>query len=180
MVEEIKETVTRIAADAGIPSPIDLDDEDSKTVHIQTMLDIEQYAPHYFGRRWVLVRFGRKRLLTCDAPVGLLSDPDAPADAALGIGTAWLILFPLSPDLGLMMIAPDEDDEPFDVAHGRNDTVLEGSTYLAKIFNETTIDSAFESIFHHPGDANLLPVNLPSPEVARLKMGPGTTGLADA
>jgi hypothetical protein len=43
-----------------------------------------------------LVRFNRKRLLTCDTPLILLPHPDAAADATVGIGTAWAILFPLS------------------------------------------------------------------------------------
>jgi hypothetical protein len=146
---------------------------DPKTVHIQSMLNIEEYAPYYFGRRWQLVYFSRKRLLTSDAPVGLLPSPDAPADAGLGIASAWIILFPMSPAVGLMMVAPDSDDQPDDVAHGRTDAILDGSAYLARIFNETTIDSARDILFHHPNDGNLVPKQLPPPRTMQLEWSPG-------
>lgn len=158
MVEEIREITTRALKSMGgddVVLPVELDEMDPKTVHIQSMLDIEKHAPYYFGRRWQLVHFSRKRLLTSDTPVGLLPNPDAPPDAGLGIGSAWIIVFPMSPSVGLMMVAPESDDQPDDVAHGRTDATLDGSTYLARIFNETTIDSARDFLFHHPDDGNL-------------------------
>ncbi|CPR13156.1 hypothetical protein BN971_04463 [Mycobacterium bohemicum DSM 44277] len=176
MVDEIKEIMADVLESTGRGDaviPVGLDQVDSKTVHIQSMLDIEQHAPCYFGRRWWLVQFGRKRLLTSDSPVGLLPHPDAPADAALGVGTAWVILFPMSPTVGLMMVAPDREDEPIDIARGRADGILDGSTYLAKLFNETAIDNARESIFHHPDDGNLVPADLPSPRGRQLETSPG-------
>jgi hypothetical protein len=80
MVEEIREVTTRALKSGGSDDaliPVKLDETDPKTVHIQSMLNIEEHAPYYFGRRWQLVRFSRKRLLTSDAPVGLLPSPDA-------------------------------------------------------------------------------------------------------
>jgi hypothetical protein len=60
-----------------------------------------------------------------------------------------------------------------DVAHGRTDAILDGSTYLAKIFNETTIDSARDFLFHHPDDAHLVPEQLPPPRPMQLEWSPG-------
>lgn len=131
-----------------------------KLAHIRSMLDIEKYGGYYFGRSWMLVRFNRKRLLTCDTPVILLPHPDAPADATVGIGTAWAILFPLSRITGLMMFQ-HLTGEPHDVVSGHFDTIAEGSTYLAEQFNAATIRNARECIFHHPDDASLVPAELP-------------------
>jgi hypothetical protein len=111
--------------------------------------------------------------LTSDTPVGLLPNPDAPPDAGLGVGSAWIILFPMSPTVGLLMVAPECGDQPDDVAHGRTDAFLDGSTYLAKIFNETTIDSARDFLFHHPDDAHLVPEQLPPPRPMQLEWSPG-------
>jgi hypothetical protein len=176
MVEEIREIATRALKSMGrddVALPAEFDEMDPKTVHIQSMLDIEEHAPYFFGRRWQLVHFSRKRLLTSDTPVGLLPNPDAPPDAALGVGSAWIILFPMSPTVGLMMAAPECGDQLDDVAHGRTDAILNGSTYLAKIFNETTIDSARDFLFHHPDDGNLVPEQLPPPRPMRLEWSPG-------
>lgn len=175
MIEEISEIATRALKSMGrddVVLPAELDEMDPKTVHIQSMLDIEVHAPYFFGRRWQLVHFSRKRLLTSDTPVGLLPHPDASPDAGLGVGSAWIILFPMSPTVGIMMVAPEHSDQPNDVAHGRTDAILDGSTYLAKIFNETTIESARDFLFHHPDDAYLVPEQLPAPRQMQLKWSP--------
>lgn len=176
MIEEIREITTRALKSMGrddIVLPAELDDMDAKTVHIQAMLNIEEHALYFFGRRWQLVRFSRKRLLTSDTPVGLLPYPDGPPDAGLGVGSAWIILYPMSPTVGLMMVAPDYGDRAEDVAHGRTDAILGGSTYLAKIFNETAIDNAREFLFHHPDDGNLVPEQLPLLRPPQLEWSPG-------
>jgi hypothetical protein len=176
IVDEIREIMigaVNNAGSAGAATPVEIDHVDPKTVHIQSMLDIEQHAPYYFGRSWRLVQFSRKRLLTCDSPVSLLPHPDAPADAPLGIGTAWVILFPMSPTVGLMMLTPNSDDRRIDVTHGRTDTILDGSTYLARLFNETAIDNAREAIFHHPDDGYLVPAQLRSPRARQLETSLG-------
>ncbi|MFN6552275.1 DUF4238 domain-containing protein [Mycolicibacterium septicum] len=176
MVGEIRDITIRALKTMGrddVVLPVELREMDSKSVHVQSMLDIEQYGPYFFSRSWQLVRFSRKRLLTSDAPVGLVAHPDAPADAGLGVGSAWVILFPMSPTVGLMMIAPGGDDESTDFAHGRADAVLDGSAYLAKLFNQTAIDGAREFIFHHPDDGDLVPDRLPPPLTTQLKWSPG-------
>jgi hypothetical protein len=124
-----------------------------KHVHIASMLDIEGYAPSYFGRSWVLVRFNRKHLLTCDTPVSLLPNPATP-HAAVGIGNAWAILFPMCRTVGMIMfqVLPGEQ---------RTDVTADGSTYLAGVFNDAAINNARQCVFHHPEDASLIPSELP-------------------
>jgi hypothetical protein len=176
MVDEIKEIMANVLESAGRGDaviPVGLDQVESKTVHIHSMLDIEQHAPCYFGRRWWFFLFVCKRVLTADWPFVLVPLREAPAPAAWGVATAWVILFPMSPTVGLMMVAPDREDEPIDVARGRADGILDGSTYLAKLFNETAVDNARESIFHHPDDGNLVPADLPSPRGRQLETSPG-------
>lgn len=148
MVEEIREITTRALKSMGrddIVLPAELDEMDAKAVHIQAMLNMEEHAPYFFARRWQLVRFSRKRLLTSDTPAGLLPDPDGPPDAGLGVGSAWIILFPMSP--GLMMVAPDYGVRADDVAHGRTDAILEARVtsqrYSTKPRSITRVNSFF-------------------------------------
>lgn len=134
----------------------------AKDAHIGSMLDIQKYGPYYYGRTWRLVRFNRKRLLTCDAPVSLLRAPETAVDAPIGIGTAWVILFPMSRTVGLIMSA-NMIDGPTAVASGETDVTMQGSTYLANLLNDATISNARESIFYHPDDECLIPAQLPAP-----------------
>jgi hypothetical protein len=173
MFDKLRAIVAEIAKGTGVVAPAEIDQMNTKDVHILSMLDIEKYAPYYFGKTWWLVQFRRKRLLTCDSPVGLLPHPDAPADAGLGIGTAWMMLFPMSPTVGLAMVTPDADDQPIRVAHGLTDIIVDGSTYLAKLFNMTVIDNARDSIFHHPDDGDLVPAPLPEPGITQLQTSVG-------
>jgi hypothetical protein len=131
-----------------------------KHVHIASMLDIEKYAPYYFGRSWALVRFNRKHLLTCDTPVSLLPNPATP-HAAVGIGNAWAILFPMCRTAGMIMfqVLPGEQ---------RTDATTDGSTYLASVFNNAAINNARQCIFHHPEDTSLIPSKLPEPRSAEV------------
>jgi Protein of unknown function (DUF4238) len=131
-----------------------------KHAHISSLVDVMAYASFYFGRSWAVIRFSRKRLLTGDAPVSLLPDPGTP-NAAVGIGNAWAILFPMSRTTGLMM---------FQILAGEKqiDTTAEGSTHLASVFNEATINNARERIFYHPDDASMIPSELPAPRAVEL------------
>ena len=164
LVDEIAKVIAsemESAADTDTSTAADTDQLTPKVAHIKSMLDIQQYAPYYFARTWRLVRFDRKRLLTCDAPVSLLPYPEAPADGPVGIGTAWLILFPMSRTVGIIMSA-NMIDQPAAVASGQTDVTMQGSAYLADLFNEATISNARESIFHHPDDESLIPAELPA------------------
>ena len=168
MVDEIGQIIAGIARERGIAPPAEIDHADTKTVRVQSMLNIESHAPHYLGKSWWLVQFRRKRLLTCDSPVGLLPHPDAPDDAGLGIGTAWMMLFPMSPTVGLLMVTPDEDDRPKNVTDGMTDIFVDGTAYFARLFNETMIDNARDSIIRHPDDGDLVPAELPEPRTTQL------------
>jgi hypothetical protein len=131
-----------------------------KHVHIASMLDIKAYGQYYFGRCWMLIPFNRKDLLTCDTPVSLLPNPAAP-HAAVGIGNAWAILFPMCRTVGMIMfrVLPGEQ---------RTDATADGSTYLAGVFNDAAINNARQCIFHHPDDASLIPSELPEPSSAEV------------
>ncbi|MCV7401285.1 DUF4238 domain-containing protein [Mycobacterium fragae] len=131
-----------------------------KHAHISSMVDVMAYAPFYFGRSWVLIRFSRKRLLTGDAPVSLLPNPAKP-EAAVGIGNAWAILFPMSRTTGLTM---------FQIMAGEKqiDTTADGSTYLAGVFNDATINNTRERIFYHPDDVSMIPSELPVPRAVEI------------
>jgi hypothetical protein len=131
-----------------------------KHAHISSMVDVMAYAPFYFGRSWALIRFSRNRLLTGDAPVSLLPNPATP-NAAVGIGNAWAILFPMSHTTGLMMFQILASEK-------QTDTTAEGSTYLAGVFNDATINNARERIFYHPDDASMIPSELPAPRAIEL------------
>lgn len=136
-----------------------------KAVHIRSMLNFEETGPRFYLRPWTLVRFDRKRLLTCDAPVALQPFPDAPAGSAVGIGTAGMITFPMSRTTGLVMSGRlfDNEQEAQEIASGQFDSVAAGSTALADDFNNAAISNARESIYHHPDDSALVPKRLDEP-----------------
>jgi Protein of unknown function (DUF4238) len=146
--------------DTAAPEPDQL-----KAVHINSMLNFEQTGPPFFLRPWALVRFDRKRLLTCDTPISLHPFPDAPAGSAVGIGTAGHITFPMSRTTGLVMFGRmiESEKEAEEIASGQFDSVAAGSTASANDFNEATIRNARESIYHHPEDAALVPQQLEEP-----------------
>jgi hypothetical protein len=164
---EIAEAIANALGQDGLAdTSVDVQANVLKHAHIASMLDVRAYAPYYFGRSWALVRFNRKHLLTCDTPVSLLPNPATP-DALVGIGTAWAILFPMSRTAGLVMYE-NLADHPQEVASGQTDSTPQGSTYLAELFNDATIYNARECIFHHLGDASLIPAELPEPRAVEL------------
>ena len=94
-----------------------------KAAHIQSMLDFERTGPCFFLRPWTLVRFDRKRLLTCDTPITLHPFPGAPASAAVGIGTAGSIRFPMSRTAGFVMFSQliESEEQAEEIASGQFD-----------------------------------------------------------
>ena len=137
-----------------------------KAAHIKSMLNFEETGARFFLRPWTLVRFVRKRLLSCDAPISLRPFPDAPAGSAVGIGTAGMILFPMSRTTGLVMSGRliETENEAREIASGQFDSVAAGSTAAANDLNNATIQNARNSIYHHPEDAALVPQHLEEPQ----------------
>lgn len=144
--------------------------------HIRHILELVPELVRYFvGRPWVLVRFNRRKLFTCDTPVALIRDPEQ-EDVFGGVGlmTAWGISVPLTREVGLLLsdpmalieeaadrITPPELLE--DVINGRYDHEQVGSTKMAQLFNSHTMANARNWVFHHPDDADLVPDELPAP-----------------
>ncbi|GAA1462680.1 DUF4238 domain-containing protein [Williamsia maris] len=136
-------------------------------VHIKQMAELpEKLVKYLVGRPWTLVRFDKRSLITNDAPVGLVRQPeDGATEMGVGFMTAWGITFPVTRKLGLVMsdIAPlVEAGVPVErVWSGAFDVAQEGSTAYEKLINETTVDMASECIYHHPDDKKYVPEPLP-------------------
>ncbi|MGO4592131.1 DUF4238 domain-containing protein [Paenarthrobacter sp. 2TAF44] len=146
--------------------------------HIRHILELVPELLLYFvGRPWTLIRFNRKKLLTCDTPVALVRDPELKdVFRGVGVGTAWGIAVPLTRDVGLLLSHPgpvfaemvdQKQQEPEavaeDIVAGRHDYEQTGSTKWAQLFNRHTTANARNWIFHHPEDADLIPKDLPGP-----------------
>jgi hypothetical protein len=173
--KEVDEAVVgRLLQQAARPGGITM--KTTPLGHIRQILELVPELLLYFvGRPWALVRFNRKKLLTCDTPVALVRDP-ALNDVfrGVGVGTAWGITVPLTREVGLLMShpgpvfeemagkkAPEEVAE--DIVAGRHDHNQPGSTKWAHLFNRHTIANARNWLFHHPDDADLVPDELAAP-----------------
>ena len=111
---------------------------------------VPEIYPYFYRRRWSVVRFARKSLLTCDTPVSLISDWHRPEEG-VGLLTAWAIAVPLSRRVALLLKAPASDIE-FETEPGDADVELPASTQLARMFNQMTVTGARRWIFFHPDD----------------------------
>lgn len=167
LVEEVWEMSTRREG-----PPV----ERPKAAHLQQMLELgEEILKYIVGRPWVLVRFDRRSLITSDAPVGLVRQPDDEPWEGVGYMTAWGITFPLTRKLGLIMSDPTaliDSRIPVETVHqGQADTLdPRGSTKLEKFINYHTITGASEWLFHHPEDETFIPAELPDPQPVQTAM----------
>ncbi|MCG2621778.1 DUF4238 domain-containing protein [Arthrobacter sp. I2-34] len=161
----------------------------SNLSHIQHMLDTaESLTPYLATRPWSLVRFQRRSLVTSDAPVSLIRNPQDEAWAGVGFMTALGIAFPLTRKIGLLMSDPTvmleglEPDNPrvqetrSAVLRGEFDRIQTGTTAMEKLFNEHSAHSAREYVFHHPEDEMFVPDELPEPNLINMR----ASGLVDA
>lgn len=159
------ERATNPAAPFEVPPP----------VHIDQMITIaDQLVTMIIARPWALVRFERRSLITCDAPVGLI--PGSGHDPTRGVGflTAEAVTVPLSRRNGLIM----SDMETLaragvpvaDVHEGKFDTLEPGSVRLQSLINTSTISSACECVYLHPGDEGVLPERLPEPRLTTMRV----------
>lgn len=132
--------------------------------------DAEQVLPYINNRVWILVRFEKETLITCDAPVVIVPPLNANSTyraEGVGVGNASALYFPLGRRVGLMMIHRSHFDElPAEIIQ---DLVQTGSSADAKAYNKEISKSARYEIFCHPNDKKLLPHPLPKPRGATLQ-----------
>ncbi|HEY8719670.1 DUF4238 domain-containing protein [Pengzhenrongella sp.] len=149
--------------------------ERPKAEHIKQMIETaEELVKYIVGRPWSLVRFDQRSLITSDAPVGLVRNPEDEHWFGVGYLTAWGITFPLTRKLGLLMSDPqpliDQEIPVEEVHEGRADMTQLGTTKLEKFFNYHTVMNASEWLFHHPEDAKFVPDELPEPTLVTVAM----------
>ena len=147
----------------------------SRAEHLQQMLETSQTTLKYIiGRPWTLVQFDRRSLITSDSPVGLVPNPADEPWRGVGYITAWGITFPLTRKLGLLMSSPqafiDADIAVERVQRGEADLMQFGTTALEKFFNDHTVATASEWLFHHPDDSHFVPAELPEPDPVTMRM----------
>jgi hypothetical protein len=133
----------------------------------QIIRNSEALVKYVAGRPWTLVRFRRRSLVTCDNPVALIPHRDHQSWEGVGFMTAWGITYPLTRKIGLLMSDPmvlaDRGVTIDQVLEGRFDRIEAGTTQLEKFFNESTVSSTIEWLYHHPADQSFLPEPLPEP-----------------
>jgi hypothetical protein len=153
--------------------------------HIEHMIaTAERLAKYLVTRPWSLVRFDRRSLITCDAPVSLIRNPkDEDFWAGVGFATAWGISVPLTRKLGLLMSDPMVMIERFEagdpmiqkvraaVISGSVDRIEAGTTAMERLFNEYTAESAREYIYCHPDDEHFVPDDLHEPTLINMDAG---------
>lgn len=143
----------------------------------------EHLTKYLFTRPWLLVRFDRRSLITCDAPVSLIRNArDENRWEGVGLGTAWGIATPLTRKLGLLMSDPmviierlTADDPMIQrvrsaVVSGRLDRAETGTTAMERLFNDHTAESAREYIYCHPDDERFVPGELHEPRLVNIKL----------
>lgn len=168
------DVVNRLIDQATKPGGITL--KTTPAGHISHMLELVPELVRYFvGRPWVLIRFNRRKLLTCDTPVALVRDPELDdVFAGVGVMTAWGISVPLTREVGLLLTSPqpliEETSDRIaptelmdEILNGSHDHEQAGSTKMARLFTSHIIANARRWIFHHPDDTDLLPDDLPGP-----------------
>lgn len=135
--------------------------------HVEQLADsLPTVYPYFAGRPWVLIRFGRRSLMTCDTPIALIPDEDTSPFSGVGVGSALAMTFPLSRKMGLVLSSPEPWFERVhidEVSAGALDGQAEPSTRYAAMFNYATVQNSREWIFHHPDDADLVPADLHEP-----------------
>lgn len=153
--------------------------------HINHMVETaEELAKYFVTRPWSLVSFDRRSLITCDAPVSLIRNPnDEDPWSGVGFATAWGISVPITRKLGLLMSDPMIMIENFEagdpriqkvraaVLGGSVDRIEVGTTGMEKLFNEHTAESAREYIYYHPEDQRFVPDDLHEPTLTNMDAG---------
>lgn len=126
--------------------------------HIEMLMaSLEVAFPYFLAATWALVRFEEGSLFTSDSPVNLLSRMEHDSNSGLGLENAQAYLFPLSRDVGLVMVNhldPEVKRKCFD---GSTDHEIEPTESMSKLINQATLYGSHDWIYVHPDDAHLLP-----------------------
>lgn len=143
--------------------------------HIKQIVELaDALLPYLIGRPWLLVRFDKRSLVTSDTPVGLVPRSDQEPWSGVGFLTAWGITFPLTRKLGLLltdgMVVANAGGTVEHVQAGLLDRAETGTTLMEKFFNEITIGSASQWLYHHPDDARFMPDTLPDASPLTMQM----------
>lgn len=164
-----EEEADRLWADVTSPSgpPITV----RPHVHIEQILRaLPEIYPFFAGRPWLLVRFDRKKLVTCDTPIALIRDVRA-NPGPVGLINAWGISLAISRTAAIVMVDPlahVNDVNIADVANGTFDMSYPASTQLARMINDSIMRNARSWIFHHPDDGSIVGSNLQPPRTVEI------------
>ncbi|SHV58814.1 Uncharacterised protein [Mycobacteroides abscessus subsp. abscessus] len=165
--DEAEELWQRITRPEGPPITM------TPIAHIAHIIEAaNRLLPYILGRPWTLVRFDRRPLVTSDSPVGLMPAQWAEPWEGVGFATAQLITFPLTRKLGLVMgdgmLFAERNIPVHRLRAGEADESEPGTTAMARLINDLTVNSASEYIYHHPDDEHALPSPLPGPTRSNL------------
>lgn len=133
--------------------------------HIEMMGETTGEVAGFLGyRAWTLVRFTDRALITSDAPVSLVAPEQSGPWMGVGVQNARLVLYPMTRRVGLVMRNPHDDrhstDELIDKARsGALDDDVVGTQREEHLMNLWTARHAVSNIFHHPDDAQFVPVD---------------------
>ena len=159
----------RIISLPGAPEGVDFANGEvpvlvSSAAHIhQISTLIPELVGHLLSRPWELVRFDRPSLITSDEPLTPIPGPRENQNVGLGLENSWVLHFPLTRKLALLMFRTPIPLEltPVDqqIVEGHFDSSRTGDTASLRAFNVNTVMHAFRFVFHHPADAHLMPSN---------------------
>lgn len=113
----------------------------------------------FLARPWSVLRFKRRRLGTCDAPVVLVPYLNQPLGATAGFANARYVILPLRRDAVLVMGELESSDK---VKHTAI-PVRQGTTKWEKTVNNLIAGVARSALFHHPDDDPFNSIELSEP-----------------
>jgi hypothetical protein len=140
----------------------------SSTNHTLTFLEeINTYIPSIHRRIWYLYHFDDLKLLSCDNPVVIIrsenSSKAATIDDVSGIDDSPCLFYPISREMGLLMIHPFYTLN-YDVSDMIiNQKQMPDPKRSHEYFNSEIVKMAHKEIYCHPEDTLLIPNPLPSP-----------------
>lgn len=160
----------RILGLPGAPVGIDLVSRDlpllvTSAVHVRQIdVLLPQLVGHLLRRPWEVVRFDKPSLLTSDEPLTPLPNPKEQQDVGLGLENSWVLVFPLTREIAILMFRDPMrsiiDDTAESIVHGDFDFSRIGDGESSRLFNMNTVMHAHRFVFHHPDDRHLLPDNV--------------------
>ncbi|WP_404869326.1 DUF4238 domain-containing protein [Kitasatospora griseola] len=122
--------------------------------HLRLIGDLmPRAAAHFFSRPWGLIRFERKSLITADDPVVLMRHPNSSPYDGVGLATAEALVIPLDRRAALVINNSSTGD----------DYNVSPNALLANHINQMVIFNAHRAVFHHPEDAPLDRLAMPTP-----------------